>query len=93
MFNETNLLLFEDYHFIVEKRFVCPSDPERNAGGSVGSWKGHSYQTSQTLWVRRSVVPGTPGLGFGVGLTTPPRKNIVTKTPETMEDGKTHTGL
>jgi hypothetical protein len=30
--------LFEDYRFIVEKRFACPSDPGSCAGGSVSSW-------------------------------------------------------
>jgi hypothetical protein len=32
------MIILEDYHLVVERRFACHNDPESNAGGSVSSW-------------------------------------------------------
>jgi hypothetical protein len=69
--------LLEDYRFIVESRFARPNDPDSYAGGSVSSWYVHPCQASPRVGARRSVVPGPPGWGLSVGLTIPPRKNLL----------------
>jgi hypothetical protein len=76
---KTTAFLLKDYHHIVERRSACPNDPESYTGGKISSWSGHPCQTGQMVWARfngpplthTSEVPGPPGWGLGVGLSTP----------------------
>jgi hypothetical protein len=36
--NSKIIFLLESCSFVLERRFVLPNDPERDAGGSISSW-------------------------------------------------------
>jgi hypothetical protein len=54
--------------------------PESHAGSSVCYWQGLPCQTGQGWWLRQKGIPGPPGWGLGLRLTTPPHKNYCYKT-------------
>jgi hypothetical protein len=56
------------------ERFVRLSDPESYADRTTSSWYDHPCKTGQRVVATRSVVPGHPGWGLGVGLRTLPQK-------------------
>jgi hypothetical protein len=59
--------LIKDYHLLMKRRFACPNVSESYAGGDISF-----CQTCHRVVARRNVVPGLPGWGLNVGLTTPP---------------------
>jgi hypothetical protein len=62
-----NSCLLKDYHLIMERRFVVPSDPESYAGGSVSSWQIHPYQSRSKDRGQTKCSPWSCRLGVGHG--------------------------
>jgi hypothetical protein len=90
--NVVHLPILKNYFIIVEKRFVCPSDPESYAGSSISiglpkpDRSEGMGQTKCSLWTSRFEIR--------YGAINPISEKItVMKPPEPMEEAKTHTGL
>jgi hypothetical protein len=63
----------------VVRRFGRPKNSENHAGGKVTPGSGPSIPDRSNVGARGSVVPGPPEWGSGVGLTTAPQKNLLSR--------------